>query len=81
MVSHPPDGSECQRDGIVNATRTVTLSADLCAQAEEQFRGQFGSLEEMLEFVLREVLRDDARGSDEAERRMIEQRLQDLGYL
>jgi hypothetical protein len=61
--------------------RTVTLPDDLCAQAEERFRAQFGSIEELLEFVLRDLLRDDASRADEAERRMIEQRLQDLGYL
>ena len=61
--------------------RTVTLPDDLCAQTEERFRGQFGSIEQLLEFVLRDLLRDDANRADEAERRMIEQRLQDLGYL
>jgi len=61
--------------------RTVTLSDELCAQAEERFRSQFASLEQLLEFVLRDLLRDDASRADEAEHRMIEQRLQDLGYL
>jgi hypothetical protein len=65
----------------VSETRNVALPADLCTQAEERFRGQFGSVEQLLEFVLRDLLRDDARSADEAERRMIEQRLQDLGYL
>lgn len=58
-------------------TRTVRLPADLCAQAEKKF----GSLEELLEFVLRDLLRDDAAQQDESEQRVIEQRLRDLGYL
>jgi hypothetical protein len=65
----------------VSETRNVALPADLCAEAEEKFRRQFGSVEQLLEFVLRDLLRDDARRADEAERRMVEQRLRDLGYL
>jgi hypothetical protein len=61
--------------------RNLALPAELCAQAEEKFRRQFASVEQLLEFVLRDLLRDDASRADEAERRMIEQRLQDLGYL
>jgi hypothetical protein len=65
----------------VNATRNVALPETLCAQAETRFRGQFANIEQLLEFVLRDLLRDDAELADESERRMIEQRLQDLGYL
>jgi hypothetical protein len=65
----------------VNTMRSVALQEELCAQAEERFRGQFGTIEELLEFLLRDLLRDDAVRADDAERRMIEQRLQDLGYL
>ena len=57
------------------------LPADLCTQAEKKFAGNFGSLEQLLEFVLRDLLRDDALHADEAERRMVEQRLRELGYL
>jgi hypothetical protein len=57
--------------------RTVTLPGDLCTRAEKKF----GNLEQLLEFVLRELLRDDDAQRDEAEQRMIEQRLRDLGYL
>jgi hypothetical protein len=65
----------------VNAMRPIALPTELCAQVEEKFRGKFSSLEELLEFVLRDLLRDDAARADDVERRMIEQRLQDLGYL
>jgi hypothetical protein len=57
--------------------RTVSLPADLCIRAEKKF----GSLEQLLEYVLRDLLRDDAAQRDEGEQRMIEQRLRDLGYL
>jgi hypothetical protein len=81
VESHSTTGAGRQRDGIVTEMRNVALPAELCAQAEEKFRRQFGSVEQLLEFVLRDLLRDDASRADEAERRMIEQRLQDLGYL
>jgi hypothetical protein len=81
MGSNPPVSPESQRDRIVNTMRSVALQEELCAQAEERFRGQFGTIEELLEFLLRDLLRDDAVRADDAERRMIEQRLQDLGYL
>lgn len=65
----------------MNAMRSVALPEDLCAQAEDRFRGQFASVEQLLEFILRDLLRDDAAHADAAEQSMIEQRLKDLGYL
>ncbi len=62
-------------------TRTVSLPAELCLQAEKRFGEKFGSLEQLLEFVLRDLVRDDAAQADEREERMIEERLRDLGYL
>lgn len=61
--------------------RTVSLPAELCMQAEKKFGEKFGSLEQVLEYVLRDLVRDDAAQADEGEQRMIEQRLRDLGYL
>ena len=39
--------------------RDVRLPADLCAAAEKRFGHVFGSLEELLVFVLRDLLRDE----------------------
>jgi hypothetical protein len=61
--------------------REVRLPAELCHDAELRFAGRFGSLEELLVFVLRELLRDQATQMDLAEQRVIEQRLKDLGYI
>jgi hypothetical protein len=61
--------------------RDVRLPCDLCDDAERRFAGRFGSLEEFLIFVLRELLRDQAAQMDQAEQRVIEQRLKDLGYI
>ena len=40
--------------------RDVQLPADLCAAAEKKFGHVFGSLEELLIFVLRDLARDEA---------------------
>ena len=61
--------------------RDLRLPADLCHDAEQRFAARFGSLEQFLMFVLRELLRDEATQMDQAEQRLIEQRLKDLGYM
>ncbi len=61
--------------------REVHLPAELCNEAERRFAARFGTLEELLVHVLQELLRDKAAQMDEGERRVIEQRLKDLGYI
>lgn len=61
--------------------RDVRLSADVCAAVEKKFVHKFKTLEELLEFLLRDLLRDDALKADEAEQRLVEERLRELGYL
>jgi hypothetical protein len=61
--------------------RTVQLRDDLCSAAEKKFGQTFGDLPALLEFVLRELLRDEASQFDEAEQKFVEQRLRELGYL
>ncbi|HKF06089.1 MAG TPA: hypothetical protein VKB49_27460 [Candidatus Sulfotelmatobacter sp.] len=65
----------------MSESRIVQLPADLCAAAEKKFGHLFGNLEELLTFILREVTMDDAVKADQAEERMIEDRLKELGYL
>ena len=61
--------------------RDVRLPADLCAQVEKRFGHDFANLEELLTFVLRDLSRDDAAQLDQAEQRLVEERLRELGYL
>jgi hypothetical protein len=61
--------------------RSVQLPADLCAAAEKKFGERFANLEELISFTLRELIRDDSAQMEEAERRMVEERLRDLGYI
>ena len=44
----------------MNEMREVRLPAELCAAAEKKFAAQFKSLEELLQFVLHDLLRDEA---------------------
>lgn len=61
--------------------REVRLPADLCAAVEKKFGQTFAGLEELLTFVLRDLSRDDAAQFDQAEQRLVEERLRELGYL
>lgn len=65
----------------MSGDREVRLPADLCAAVESKFGQQFGTLEEFLAFVLRELLRDEASQLDQQEQQMVEERLRELGYL
>ncbi len=64
----------------MTARRKVNLPEEVCAAAEQRFGARFQSLESLLEFVLREIVRDDAEALDRAEQDIIEKRLRDLGY-
>ena len=59
--------------------RTYKFSAELCSRAEKKFAARFSTLEQLLEYALRELVRDDAAQTDEREQRMIEQRAEGLG--
>jgi hypothetical protein len=66
---------------MANELRDVRLPADLCSDAERRFGARFGNVEQLLTFLLRELLRDDAAQMDQAEQSVLEQRLRDLGYI
>jgi len=65
----------------MSAEREVKLPADLCQKVEQLYGRQFGTLEQFLTFVLQELTRDDAAQADQAEQRILEERLKDLGYI
>ncbi|HUK25562.1 MAG TPA: hypothetical protein VLV49_13355 [Terriglobales bacterium] len=62
-------------------SRELRLPEELCRAAQERYGARYGGLEPFLEFVLRQLLRDDAARMDEAEQKIIEERLKDLGYI
>lgn len=69
------------RECRLREKRQVQLSADLCTSAEERYRDIFSSVDQLLESVLHELVRDEAVRFDEAEEILVQQRLRELGYL
>jgi hypothetical protein len=65
----------------MSESREIRLPEDLCAAAEKKFTGKFGSLDELVTFLLRELVHGDTVELDQAEQAAVEQRLKDLGYL
>jgi hypothetical protein len=61
--------------------RYVQLPEDLCAAAEARYGRHFASIDDLLTFTLRELLRGDAAQLNAAEERILEERLRDLGYV
>jgi hypothetical protein len=61
--------------------RNIQLPEDLCHAAEEKFAGRFQNVEALLEFLLRDIVNDTATQLDEAEERIVEERLRELGYI
>jgi hypothetical protein len=66
---------------VPDSTRRIELPADLCETVEQRFSAQFGGLEPFLTYVLQQLVRDESKQMDEAERRLVEERLRDLGYM
>jgi len=64
-----------------NDLRNIQLPATLCEAVEKKFASRFEGLEEFLIFMMGELVRNQAEQMDEAERRIIEERLKDLGYM
>lgn len=61
--------------------RTIKLPEDLCRTAEKKYAAHFTSLEELIAFVLHALANDQAAEMDDAESRIIDERLRELGYL
>lgn len=66
---------------MMNATRSIHLPEDLCGAAEKKFAHRFGTLDECVAALLRELLREDAVSLDVKEQEIVEQRLRGLGYV
>jgi phosphoenolpyruvate-protein kinase (PTS system EI component) len=64
-----------------DAVRTVQLPSELCASAEKKFGSRFADIEDLLRYVLGELLRDDEMRLSQVEQEIVEKRLRDLGYV
>lgn len=61
--------------------RTIHLPEELCESAEKKFGHRFGSAEELLAALLKQILREDALQMDKEEEQIVESRLKALGYV
>jgi len=66
---------------LADQYRTVRLPEELCKEAESWLKGRFGSLDELIAFVLHETIKDEGAKLDQQEEEMVQQRLRDLGYI
>jgi len=65
----------------MSATRELRLPEELCNKVEQLYGKRFGGLDKLLLFVLEELARNNDLQTDQAEQRIIEDRLKDLGYI
>lgn len=59
----------------------VRLPADLCAAVEKKFGGTFRSVDDLVVFVLQQLISGDTVDMDRADQAIVEERLRDLGYI
>lgn len=65
----------------MSESREIRLPAGLCAAAEEKFGNSFRTVDDLVIFLLKEVLRRDTIDIDRADQAAVEERLRDLGYI
>jgi hypothetical protein len=65
----------------MNKSCEIRLPAELCAAAEEKFGNRFRSVDELVIFLLQELIRGDTHDLDLADQAVVEERLRDLGYM
>jgi Arc/MetJ-type ribon-helix-helix transcriptional regulator len=61
--------------------RSVAIPEQLYRAAEERFGRRFGSVDELVSELLKELVRDDGVRLDQKEQEIIEERLKGLGYI
>lgn len=75
------DNDHQDKRSIMSASREIRLPADLCMAAEEKFGGTFRTVDDLLIFLLQELIRNDTLDMDRADQAVVEERLRDLGYI
>jgi hypothetical protein len=61
--------------------REIRIPADLCVAAQQKFGHNFANVDELVIFVLQELLSGDSTKLDLADQQIVEERLRDLGYI
>lgn len=65
----------------MSESREIRLPAELCDVVQLKFGGSFGNVEELVVFLLQELVREDSIALDKADQALVEKRLRDLGYV
>lgn len=65
----------------MNQSRVIHLPEAVCAAVEEKFCGVFPSVDDLLIFLLQELLERNTVDMDRADQSVVEERLRDLGYI
>ena len=65
----------------MSESREIKLPADLHAAAEKKFAATFRTVDELVTFVVRELVQRDTTDLDQADQAVVERRLKDLGYM
>jgi hypothetical protein len=66
---------------VSDQKRTVDLPEELCARLEKEFGKPFATFEDLLAYVMQQLTQEQASQMDEADQKILEQRLRDLGYM
>jgi hypothetical protein len=61
--------------------REIRLPFGVCAEAEKKFGKTFGGVEELVLFLLEELIKADTTDLDRSDQAMVEERLRELGYI
>lgn len=69
------------KEFVMSESREIRLPADLCAAAEKKCGGTFHSVDELVIFLLQELIRSDTAELDRADQAVVEERLRALGYI
>jgi len=65
----------------MSESREIRLPIELCAAVEKKFGKTFGSIEEMVLFLLQELAKSETTELDRADQAVVEERLRELGYI
>lgn len=65
----------------MSESREIRIPADLCDAAEKKFGAKFRSVDDLVIFLLQELIRRDTADLDRADQAVVEERLRDLGYI
>jgi hypothetical protein len=69
------------KPSMMSESREIRLPSELCAKAEEKFGDTFRSVDELVAFLLQELVLGDTLDLDRADQALVEERLRDLGYI